>query len=429
VTHRLSNRRLGRLLSKSVVIPLVGLLLAGCSSSGGSGSGASGGSSSGDNVIRFGLETSLSGSIADWGKGQLQTIQLWMKKVNAAGGLKVGTKSYKLSLKYYDNKSDVNQDASLTTRLITQDKVQFLFGPVSSLHAANSCAVNERYKVPSITSFAYVDSVYSRGLKYCYSAQAPVSGQYGGVVDLIKSENLSNIVVLVTSDELGDAFKTDFTNALGTVGLKPSRTVSFPAGTNDFSTVIAQVKSSNPDVIAVEDVAADSVLFRKQQVSFGLKAKISYFESGPIPNTGWEAAGAGGVGAVVQAAWTADSAGYSPQSTWSIWGSNQDFVKAFKDAYGSDPAWQDAVTAVACDVYAHAITSAGSLDGSEVRDAITATTGSDFYGPIKFDDRGFNVGPSASAVVQQYQGNGAYPVVWPQQQASAKLLYPDPNPH
>src|SRR4051794_36180016 len=61
-------------------------------------------------VLTFGLETSLSGAIADWGQGQRNTIQLWMQKVNAKGGLRIGGKTYRLKLKVYDNKSDANQD-------------------------------------------------------------------------------------------------------------------------------------------------------------------------------------------------------------------------------------------------------------------------------------------------------------------------------
>lgn len=418
----LLRRRIVLAMTASAVL----MLASACGSSSKTGTSPATGSSPG--TITFGIETSLTGSIASWGQGQLNTIKLWEKKINAGGGLKVGTKTYKLALVSYDNRSDATQDATLTTRLITQDHVQLLFGPVSSLQAANSCPVNERYNIPSITTFAYIDSLYARGLKYCFSAQAPVSLQYAAVVSLFKAKGIKNIVIADESDALGQAFEQDFSAALHTAGLSVSHIVRFPAGTTDFSTVMAQIAAMHPDAVAVETVEGTSVLFRKQEVSFGLKPEISYFESGPLgPGQGWEAAGPSGKGAIDQAAWTPDETGYSPVSSWSAWGSNADFVKAYQAAYGSVPAWQDAVTAVACDTYARALQLAGSVNGTAVRDAILRVAGADFYGPIRYQPNGFNVGPEASSVVIQYQGGSSYPTVWPSADASAGLLFPDPQ--
>jgi branched-chain amino acid transport system substrate-binding protein len=379
------------------VVAAMALIAAGCGSSsdeGGGGGSAAKTSSDGKEVITFGLQTSVTGAVADYGKPQVKTIELWMEKVNKAGGLEVGGKKYQLALKQYDNKSDVNQDAPLTTRLITEDKVDLLFGPVSSLHAANACPVNERYKIPAITTFAFVDSVYERGLKYCFSAQPPTSRQYDAVVDLFAKNDLKNIVIAAPSDELGNSIVSHVGEAAEKVGVHVVDTRRFPPTTKDFSTVLAQIKAKNPDAIAVGGVPETSIRFRQQMVSFGMKTKLTYFESGPNgAGLGWEAAGGPGEFAVATSAWTPSIEGNEPDAD-SIWGSN------------------------------------AAIDGEKVRNAIAAVTGTNFYGPIEFDERGLNVGPVASAVVIQAQGDSKsfeYPVVWPQDKAEKDLVIPDPK--
>ena len=57
---------------------------------------------------------------------------MWRDEVNAAGGIKAGGKSYKVKLVSYDDQSQGGRVQQLYTRLIVQDKAQFLFSPYSS---------------------------------------------------------------------------------------------------------------------------------------------------------------------------------------------------------------------------------------------------------------------------------------------------------
>ena len=55
----------------------------------------------------------LTGSFASWGEGAENGYNLAIKEVNAAGGVKIGDKSYKLeSAVFADDKSDATEAAS-----------------------------------------------------------------------------------------------------------------------------------------------------------------------------------------------------------------------------------------------------------------------------------------------------------------------------
>jgi len=65
----------------------------------------------------------------------------------------------------------------------------------------------------------------------------------------------------------------------------------------------------------------------------------------------------------------------------------------------------------------------GSLDPQKVRDAIAATDIMTFYGPVKFNSKGQNIGKSM-AVVQILDGKPK--VVYPATHAQADFVYPIP---
>src|SRR5438552_296494 len=56
-------------------------------------------------TLVFGAPISLTGATSHEGHLTLEGYQLWVKAVNAHGGIKVGNTSYQVQLKYYDDGS------------------------------------------------------------------------------------------------------------------------------------------------------------------------------------------------------------------------------------------------------------------------------------------------------------------------------------
>ncbi len=55
---------------------------------------------------------------------------LWVEELNAAGGLEVAGKKLPIELKIYDDQSDLDTSLRLLTKLMEEDKVDFVFLPV-----------------------------------------------------------------------------------------------------------------------------------------------------------------------------------------------------------------------------------------------------------------------------------------------------------
>src|SRR5262245_44629164 len=85
-----------------------------------------------DDTITLGAAVALTGNYSTNGKNTLDGYQLAVKRINEMGGVKVGDKSYKLKIAYYDDESTSARGAQLAERLIQQDKIKFMLGPYSS---------------------------------------------------------------------------------------------------------------------------------------------------------------------------------------------------------------------------------------------------------------------------------------------------------
>src|SRR3954469_4774154 len=124
-------------------------------------------------TIKIGAPLALTGGLADEGKKQQVAYDMWLKRVNAAGGINVGGKRMKVEIITYDYRSDEKGAQQIAERLITQDKVDFLTAPFGSGHTKVVAGVAERYGVPVMASVASSESVFNQGYKFMFGTLAP----------------------------------------------------------------------------------------------------------------------------------------------------------------------------------------------------------------------------------------------------------------
>jgi len=115
--------------------------------------------------IELGASVQLTGQFANTGRYYGDAYQLAVEKINAAGGVKVGSTREKLSLKILDNQSDVSLSVRQYVQLVTQDKVNFLLGPFASDFVLADSAIAEKYNIPMIQGGGASDQIFSRGYK------------------------------------------------------------------------------------------------------------------------------------------------------------------------------------------------------------------------------------------------------------------------
>jgi len=121
----------------------------------------------GDTIV-LGSAISLTGKYATNGEHTQRGYDLGVKIINDAGGVKVGGKTYKLEVKYYDDESNSAKAAALAQRLIEQDGVQYMLGPYGSGLTIAIAPVTEKFGVPMVEANGASRALFTKGYKYLF---------------------------------------------------------------------------------------------------------------------------------------------------------------------------------------------------------------------------------------------------------------------
>jgi branched-chain amino acid transport system substrate-binding protein len=105
-------------------------------------------------TIKVGINAPLTGDIPKVGEGTKFAARMWLEDVNAAGGIEVGGKKYKVELIIEDNESKAESAVKANTKLITEDEVLALVGPQSSKQAVPAGGKANELGTPMISPWS-----------------------------------------------------------------------------------------------------------------------------------------------------------------------------------------------------------------------------------------------------------------------------------
>ncbi|MGQ0655550.1 MAG: amino acid ABC transporter substrate-binding protein [Betaproteobacteria bacterium] len=360
-------------------------------------------------VIKIGAPLALTGALADEGKKQQIAYDMWLKRVNAQGGISVAGKRMKVELIQYDYQTQEPRAQQLAEKLIVDDKVDFLLAPFGSGHTKVVAGVAERYGVPVMATSASSDVIFNQGYKHLFGTLAPNSGSVENLITVITRQmpNAKRIAILGREDVFPKAMATVMDAAAKKAGLQIISLEYYPVGALDLATPIAKIRSLKPDWIYITGYSKDLVLAKKQMADLNVKAPVVTMITGPVYREFIDSLGPLAEG-VTSASWWHHSAEYKGDDPW---GSTKAFYDEFVKREKSDPDYVHAAAAAALVALQKAIEKAGTTDKAKVRDALAALDIVTFYGPIKFSANGMNGGRDLPII----QVQGGRPVV----------LYPD----
>ena len=154
-----------------------------------------------DNTITIGFTDSRTGPLNVDSLGQTRGYEFWRDEVNAAGGIKVGGTSYKVKFVSYDDQSVGGRVQQLYTRLINDDKAQFLFSPYSSGLTAAAAVVSELYGKIMIDSGGAEEKPFEQGNKHLFMVITSAGHYLSGAVAALKQTDAHAKVAMVYSDD------------------------------------------------------------------------------------------------------------------------------------------------------------------------------------------------------------------------------------
>src|ERR1700741_1059418 len=204
-----------------------------------------------EDVIKIGAPLALTGPLSAEAKKQEIVWDMWLAKVNASGGIKVGSNKMRVELVKYDYQSDGPRSAQLAEKLLTNDKVNFLLAPFGSGHTKIVATVAERYQTPVIACASSAESVFNQGFKNLFGTLSPNGGMTDAMVAFFKSKmpQLHRVAVLGRDDVFPKSMAEGISDAAKKAGLDVVYDKLYPVGTMDQSSAMSAIKEAKPDWI------------------------------------------------------------------------------------------------------------------------------------------------------------------------------------
>ncbi|MDC1142237.1 ABC transporter substrate-binding protein [Planctomycetota bacterium] len=337
----------------AITTALMVTLIVGCK--GDNGSGVT------EDSVKLGLFVSTSGKISTFGQDTKNGVDLAVKEINAAGGIK----GKKIELFAYDTASLPKEGGNAASKLVSQDKVLMAMGAVASSISLAAAPVFNDAGIPMISPSSTNPDVTGIGenvFRICY-----LDDFQGGACAVFASKDLKakKAAILRNQDDaystgLADYFSLKF-KALGGEIVQDE---SYAGGTKDFNTQITNIKGANPDVIFVPVYYNDVALIAKQFRAQGVDAPL-------LGGDGWESS------QLIPTAGTALEGCYfgNHYSQEDKSEKVQNFVKGYTKEYEKAPSSLAALGYDVVWVVKKAIEDADSFDRAKIREALAALKG------------------------------------------------------
>lgn len=323
-------------------------------------------------TVKIGLLSPTSGDLAVYGQAVYNATEMAVEEINAAGGIGGST----VELIHYDNEGDPTKSINLFNKLVEEDKIVALIGPVISGTSLVVGPLAEEAQIPMLSPTATNPDV-TPGMDYVFRA-CYIDPYQGRVVAKFATQNLEAQTAVIFrnvsndySIGLADAFKSAFGGEL-------LADEGYTAEDNDFKAIIAKIADKNPDVIFLPDYFNVVGLIAKQLEEAGVEATL-------LGGDGWDGIQAD-YADVIEGNFFANHYATTDESPIV-----QGFISSYETKYSETPNALAALAYDATKVMASAIETAGSVNGAAIRAALAATDQDAVCGRITFDDDGNTV--------------------------------------
>lgn len=373
-------------------------------------------------TLTIGFTDSQTGKLNNDSTAQMRGFELWRDEVNAAGGIAAGGKHYMVNFASYDDESQGTRVQQLYTRLITQDKAQFLFSPYSSGLTASAAIVSEQYGKVMITTGAAEEKTYKLGNKNLFQIYSPAGQYLAGALKALKEKNPNAKIAFVYEDS---PFAKAVAHAVRDLAKKEGMSFvldeSYSSDTTDFGPIINKIVAAKADALLGGGHYADGATLARQL--HDQKANLKWVTLLVAPDSpNFAKLGDAAVGISVPSQW-------EPQVTFKpdFGPTAQQFTKQFTDKFKIAPGYHAAGGYAAGLILQHAIEQAGSIDPAKVAAALNKMDVTTMFGRTKFatdpKEHGLQIGHDM--VLAQWQRKGGAlvkEVVWPDAAKTANVI-------
>ncbi|MDR1506593.1 MAG: ABC transporter substrate-binding protein [Treponema sp.] len=211
----------------------------------------------GGRTIKIGFNIPLTGNSPKLGESAKNSAELIKNRINSAGGLDVNGTKYTLDFIYTDNELKPESAALAALRLIEQDSVLAIVGPVGSGRAIPAGQISNDNRTPMISPWATnPDVTKNRPYVFRTCILDPVQALAAVRFAVQQFPGVTTAAVLYNVDDdysngLAALFRTTWESNYGAGSIRVFE--SFGENDKDFSVQLTKITNSNAQLLYLPD--------------------------------------------------------------------------------------------------------------------------------------------------------------------------------
>jgi branched-chain amino acid transport system substrate-binding protein len=328
-------------------------------------------------VIRIGSAAPLTGEIAHLGKDNENGVRLAVDDINAAGGLKLGDKTYRLEVVGEDDKADP-REGTLAAQKLVDEGVVAVVGHLNSGTSIPASRIYADANIVQISPSATNPKYTLQGFKTTYRVVANDNQQGGVLANYAASEMKAKRVAIVDDrTQYGQGLADVFERVAKDKGLEVVDREFTTNKASDFNAILTKLRGTKPDLVMFGGMDSTAAPMARQMKELGINVPLLAGDGACSP----EFIKIAGEAATLL---TCSIAGEAIQKM----AKGEDFKRRYKEKFGTETQNYSPYSYDATFVIAEAIKRAGKPERVAVVAALPQTDFDGLAGHIAFDEHG-----------------------------------------
>jgi branched-chain amino acid transport system substrate-binding protein len=201
-------------------------------------------------LIKVGALLPLSGGAASWGIPSLRSMELMAEKINSEGGVKLPGTKMRMELVKADTKGTADAALAQANKLIFEDKVKFICGPIITSAVLAVLPVTEANKV-ILMSYAASPKVIGADKPYAFRLYPSVRESTIGIFEYLKKSrpDIKTLGLVGPNDDSGWDNSKLIKAMAKDYGIEVTFEDFVQRGTTDFFPVLTKMVAKNPNAV------------------------------------------------------------------------------------------------------------------------------------------------------------------------------------
>lgn len=190
-------------------------------------------------TIKIGAIVAATGPASFLGDPELKTLQHYIKKINADGGVN----GQMLELVHYDTGANPKKAVTFTKRLINQDKVVAIIGPSTTGETMAIIKFVERAQIPMM-SMAGAVAIIDPVKKFVFKAVATDRMACQRVMEDLNTRGLKNLALISGSGGFGKSMREQCKDVAPDYGIKIVADETYGKKDSDMTAQLLKIKNN-----------------------------------------------------------------------------------------------------------------------------------------------------------------------------------------